>query len=106
MNCGAAERGRSVAQRDPHPTSRPDGDCPGGSSQSARGWKGGGRADRAKLLPRCSCRDHMASDAYWSPVGAIRFKRRPKNLYLEFHTVRRKMGPVANAGSQSCVEEK
>jgi len=26
-------------------TTRSDGDCPSGSIQSARGWKGGGRAD-------------------------------------------------------------
>src|SRR5437588_5751105 len=31
-------------------TTRPDGDCLSGSIQPARGWKGGGRADRAVKL--------------------------------------------------------
>src|SRR2546423_14380770 len=52
MNCGVVERGRSDAESAQNSTTRPDGDCPGGASQSARGGKGGGRADRAKFLPR------------------------------------------------------
>src|ERR1043165_839631 len=67
----AARRSSASGGRSGNKTARPDGDCPGGPRQSARGWKGGGRADRLEVLPRYRLVDDVADFAR-AAVVAVR----------------------------------